>query len=386
LLGVFSNTIQGIQGGILLGLGHGFVSSGLFICAGGILYDRSHTRLITIYRGLVQVMPLFSILFFILCLSNAGTPLSLNFIGEFLSLYGIFERLPFLGIFASSSIVLSAAYTMYMFNRIVFGGKYSKYLSFNLVDLSKREYLILIVLVLLTVLLGIYPSIILDGLHYNVSELMYNSNIDYSIDMCTAPLVVICYKTYKYEEKYDFNYLYLSIETVLYSGLFISSMLPGLIPENIDGLVYVPEIIPKCINPILNQLHAMNIDIHDLIIGGAAVCNVFPFFRLINFSNHTQQHVIDLSSQSPMAIKEFLEIPAGYVWDSTRSHYIREVEFSNTERTVEITVKPGIICTPDPANPDNIHFKLTSQSMHIHFPRGAIVTGTPEYRTILATI
>jgi NADH-ubiquinone oxidoreductase chain 4 len=175
LLGIFSNTIQGIEGGIILGLGHGFVSSGLFICAGGILYDRSHTRLITIYRGIVQVMPLFSILFFILCLSNAGTPLSLNFVGEFLSLYGIFERLPLLGLIASSSIVLSAAYTMYMFNRIVFGGKYSKLFSVNLIDLSKREFYILFILVFLTVLFGIYPAPILDGLHYYVSELIYSS-------------------------------------------------------------------------------------------------------------------------------------------------------------------------------------------------------------------
>jgi NADH-ubiquinone oxidoreductase chain 4 len=177
ILGIFSNSIQGIEGGILLGLGHGFVSSGLFICAGGILYDRSHTRLITIYRGIAQVMPLFSILFLILCLSNAGTPLSLNFLGEFLSLYGTFERLPLLGLFASSSIVLSAAYTMYMFNRIVFGGKYSKFFDVNLVDLSKREFYILFVLVVLTVTLGIYPAPILDGLHYYVSCLIYSNDI-----------------------------------------------------------------------------------------------------------------------------------------------------------------------------------------------------------------
>ena len=175
LLGIFSNTIQGIQGGILLGLGHGFVSSGLFICVGGILYDRSHTRLITVYRGLAQIMPIFSILFFILCLSNAGTPLSLNFLGEFLSLYGTFEKLPLLGIFASSSIVLSAAYTMYMFNRIVLGGKYSKFLSFNLVDLNKREFYIIFILCLLTVIFGIYPAPILDSINYNISGLIYNS-------------------------------------------------------------------------------------------------------------------------------------------------------------------------------------------------------------------
>jgi NADH-ubiquinone oxidoreductase chain 4 len=175
LLGAFSNTIQGIQGGILLGLGHGFVSSGLFISVGGILYDRSHTRLITVYRGLAQIIPMFSILFFILCLSNAGTPLSLNFLGEFLSLYGSFERLPFLGLFASSSIVLSAAYTMYMFNRIALGGKYTKYFTFFLADLNKREFFILFILSILTILFGIYSAPVLDVIEYSVSGLIYNN-------------------------------------------------------------------------------------------------------------------------------------------------------------------------------------------------------------------
>lgn len=172
LLGVFSNTIQGIEGGITLGLAHGFVSSGLFICAGGVLYDRSITRLITYYRGIAQVMPLFSILFFILCLANAGTPFTLNFIGEFLSLYGTFERLPLLGAFASSSIVFSAAYTIYMFNRIAFAGSFSKSFLVNIPDVNKREFFILLTLVVFTVVLGVYPAPILDGLHYTVSSLI----------------------------------------------------------------------------------------------------------------------------------------------------------------------------------------------------------------------
>src|SRR6201990_1259261 len=177
LIGAFSNTIQGIEGAIVLGLAHGFVSPGLFICAGGILYDRSSTRLITYYRGMAQIMPIFSILFFILCLGNSGTPLSLNFIGEFMSLYGTFERLPLLGIFASSSIILSAGYTIYMFNRIAFGGSFSKFFKFNIPDLSKREFNILLILVVLTVAFGIYPVPILDGLHYSVSLLIYNTDL-----------------------------------------------------------------------------------------------------------------------------------------------------------------------------------------------------------------
>ena len=175
LIGVFSNTIQGIEGGIALGLAHGFVSSGLFICVGGVLYDRSGTRSISLYRGVAQVMPLFSILFFILCLGNAGTPLTLNFVGEFLSLYGTFERLPLLGALASSSIVLSAAYTIYMFNRIAFGASFSKFFEANINDINKREFFILLTLVVFTVVLGVYPAPVLDGLHYSVSSLIYSS-------------------------------------------------------------------------------------------------------------------------------------------------------------------------------------------------------------------
>ena len=178
LMGVFSNTIQGIEGGITLGLAHGFVSSGLFICAGGILYDRSSTRLITYYRGMAQTMPLFCLCFFILSLGNCGVPLTLNFIGEFMSLYGIFERLPLLGVLASSSIVFSAAYTIFMFNRIAFGGSYSKFFNVNIPDLNRREFYMLFTLIMLTVVLGIYPAPILDGLHYPVSFLIYNAHVN----------------------------------------------------------------------------------------------------------------------------------------------------------------------------------------------------------------
>jgi NADH-ubiquinone oxidoreductase chain 4 len=173
LLAVFSNTIQGIEGAINLGLAHGLVSPGLFICAGGVLYDRTHTRVISFYRGVTQVMPLFAILFFILCLANCGAPLTLNFVGEFLSLYGVFERSTLFGVFASSSIIFSAAYTIYMFQRIAFGGSYSKMFTVAIPDLNKREFTILLFLVVPTVLFGVYPSPILDTLHYSVSTLIY---------------------------------------------------------------------------------------------------------------------------------------------------------------------------------------------------------------------
>nr|YP_010944565.1 NADH dehydrogenase subunit 4 [Blastomyces percursus]WMB97456.1 NADH dehydrogenase subunit 4 [Blastomyces percursus] len=175
LLGAFSNSIQGIEGAISLGLAHGFVSSGLFICVGGVLYDRSSTRLITYYRGLAQLMPIFCILFYILSLGNCGAPLTFNFIGEFMSLYGTFERVSILGALASSSIVFSAAYTIFMFNRIAFGGIFSSYFFKYLFDLNKREFVLLTCLVIFTVLFGIYPAPILDGLHYSVSSLIYSN-------------------------------------------------------------------------------------------------------------------------------------------------------------------------------------------------------------------
>jgi NADH-ubiquinone oxidoreductase chain 4 len=184
LLAVFSNSIQGIEGSINLGLAHGLVSPALFICAGGILYDRSHSRLISNYKGVVQIMPLFGILFFIFCLGNCGAPLTLNFVGEFMSLYGVFERSSVLGALASTSIIFSAGYTIYMFQRISFGGSYSKIFMENIPDLNKREFMVLLTLVVPTVLFGIYVAPILDGIHYSVSTLIYN--MDYTI-LCHSP-------------------------------------------------------------------------------------------------------------------------------------------------------------------------------------------------------
>ena len=174
ILGVFSNTVAGIEGAIILGLAHGFASSGLFIIVGGVLYDRTGTRLITFYRGLSQMMPLCSLLFFIFCLGNCGAPLTLNFVGEFLSLYGAFERLPVLGVLAASSMVFSAAYSIYLFNRVAFGGSFSLFFQESFFDLSKREFSILLTLALFMVLFGIYPNVILDGIHYGVSGLIYS--------------------------------------------------------------------------------------------------------------------------------------------------------------------------------------------------------------------
>jgi NADH-ubiquinone oxidoreductase chain 4 len=126
------------------------------------------------YKGMAQLMPLFAILFFILALGNCGAPLTLNFIGEFLSLYGILERLPFAGVFACSSIVFSAAYTIYMFNRISFGGFFTKMIEQTVYDINKREFILLLTLVVFTVFLGIYPSLLTNLLDYSLNSLIYS--------------------------------------------------------------------------------------------------------------------------------------------------------------------------------------------------------------------
>jgi NADH-ubiquinone oxidoreductase chain 4 len=172
ILGLFSNTIQGIEGAILLALAHGFVSPALFICVGGIIYDRTGTRIIHYVRGLVTYMPVFTILFFIFTLSNTGIPLTLNFLGEQLSLIGIWERSPLIAALGATGIVLSAIYSIYLYNRISYG-IYSPHLK-PIKDISRREFILLITLLLPTVLLGIFPNVILDGLHFSISSLLYN--------------------------------------------------------------------------------------------------------------------------------------------------------------------------------------------------------------------
>ena len=172
ILGIFSNTIQGIEGAILLSIAHGFVSPALFICVGGILYNRYHTRILLYYRGMALFMPVFTVLFFLFILFNMGVPLSLNWVGEFLSLSGIFQRNPVMAVLGASGIVLSAAYSIWFYNRISYG-QFSQYLQ-PTKDISRREFMLLLPLLLATVAFGILPNIILDTVHFSVSTLLYN--------------------------------------------------------------------------------------------------------------------------------------------------------------------------------------------------------------------
>jgi NADH-ubiquinone oxidoreductase chain 4 len=120
MLGIFSLTVIGIEGSIFLQIAHGLVSSALFIIV-TIIYDRHHTRIVRYYRGITITMPIFSILFLFFTLANIGAPLTCNFIGEFMSLLGIFQTNAILGILGGLGMVLSACYALYLYNRVCFG-------------------------------------------------------------------------------------------------------------------------------------------------------------------------------------------------------------------------------------------------------------------------
>nr|YP_009175050.1 NADH dehydrogenase subunit 4 [Tricholoma matsutake]AGC15248.1 NADH dehydrogenase subunit 4 [Tricholoma matsutake]QIC20154.1 NADH dehydrogenase subunit 4 [Tricholoma matsutake]UIX25253.1 NADH dehydrogenase subunit 4 [Tricholoma matsutake]UIX25282.1 NADH dehydrogenase subunit 4 [Tricholoma matsutake]UIX25310.1 NADH dehydrogenase subunit 4 [Tricholoma matsutake] len=171
VLGLFSNTIQGIEGAILLALAHGFVSPALFICVGGIIYDRTGKRIINYIRGLATYMPVFTILFFIFTLCNTGIPLSLNFLGEQLSLIGIWQQNPIIASLGASGIVLSACYSLFLYNRLSYGS-YSPHIPV-IKDINRREFYILISLLLPTFIFGILPNILLNPLHTSISALIY---------------------------------------------------------------------------------------------------------------------------------------------------------------------------------------------------------------------
>jgi NADH-ubiquinone oxidoreductase chain 4 len=171
VLGLFSNTIIGIEGAIALSIAHGFISPALFTLVGGVIYDRGHNRIIRYYRGLVVYMPIFALLFFLRTIANMGIPLSLNWAGEFIALSGVFQRSPVIGVLAATGIVLSACYSIFLFNRIAFGA-YSEFLP-QFKDVNRREFAILARLLIPRFVLGIFPNIILNDIHVAVTNLLY---------------------------------------------------------------------------------------------------------------------------------------------------------------------------------------------------------------------
>lgn len=171
LLGLFSNSYIGITGAIILSIAHGFVSPSLFVLFGGVLYDRYHSRDISYYRGLAQIMPLFSIISFIIICANIGVPLSINWVGEFIALSGVFQISAFAGAIAASGIVLSACYSIWIWGRINSGQSNSLNIQYYS-DISRREIAVLMPFLILTILLGIKPGIVIDTIAASVSILL----------------------------------------------------------------------------------------------------------------------------------------------------------------------------------------------------------------------
>jgi NADH-quinone oxidoreductase subunit M len=171
-MGIFAVTAQGIAGGIFQMISHGIVSAALFLCV-GVIYDRVHTREIAAYGGLVNRMPLYAFVFLVFTLANVGLPGTSGFVGEFLSLLGTFRVNTWVATLATLGTILSAAYALWLYRKIIFG-KLEKPSLFNIRDLGWREAVIFAPLVILTIILGVYPKPVLDLSAASVTQLMDN--------------------------------------------------------------------------------------------------------------------------------------------------------------------------------------------------------------------
>ena len=163
MMGIFSFHLPGIEGSLLQSLSHGFVASALFFLI-GVVYERYHSRLITYYSGLVHMMPIYIIIFLFFTMANIALPGTSSFIGEFLILAGIYKFNMVAGILGATGMILGSAYSLWLYNRIAYGNLKIDYIS-SYKDLSLREFYIFLPLILGTLILGIYPNIILNFVH-----------------------------------------------------------------------------------------------------------------------------------------------------------------------------------------------------------------------------
>jgi len=176
-LGIFTFTKQGIEGSIFQMLSHGLISAALFLCV-GVVYDRVHSRLISSYGGLVNILPKYSLVFAVFMLGAVGLPGTSGFVGEMLVLLGAFQKNFLVAILASIGVILGAAYMLWLYKRVVFGRLEKKELT-ELKDLNLSESSMLFLLAGLTLLLGFYPNLILDTIHVSVDKLIndYQMNL-----------------------------------------------------------------------------------------------------------------------------------------------------------------------------------------------------------------
>ena len=169
-MGIFTVTQQGIDGAIFQMLSHGFISGAMFLCV-GVIYDRMHTRDIDAYGGLVNRMPAYALVFMFFTLANVGLPGTSGFIGEFLVLMGIFQVNTVIAFVATSGVILSAAYGLWLYRRVAFGPLVKASLA-TIQDMSHRERAIFAPLVVMTLLLGVYPAVVTDIIGPSVGALI----------------------------------------------------------------------------------------------------------------------------------------------------------------------------------------------------------------------
>lgn len=177
-MGIFAANVQGVEGAIFQMLSHGLVSGALFLCV-GIVYDRLHTRRIAAYGGLVHNMPAYAVVFMVFTMANVGLPGTSGFVGEFLTLMGMFRVNTWFALFAATGVILSAGYALWLYRRVIFGALEKETLK-SLLDLSAREKVLLYPLVVLTIFFGVYPAPVLDVIGPSVEALLvdYRAALD----------------------------------------------------------------------------------------------------------------------------------------------------------------------------------------------------------------
>ena len=182
-MGIFTVTQQGVDGAIFQMLSHGFISGALFLCV-GVIYDRMHTREIDAYGGLVNRMPSYALVFMFFTMANVGLPGTSGFVGEFLVLIGIFQVNTVIAAIATSGVILSAAYALWLYRRVAFGPLLKASLA-TIQDMSRRERAIFAPLVVMTLLLGVYPAVVTDIIGPSVGALITEFRASVPTDLVT---------------------------------------------------------------------------------------------------------------------------------------------------------------------------------------------------------
>ena len=159
-MGIFTFNLQGIQGGLFQMISHGLVSGALFFLV-GVIYDRMHTREIAFYGGLVRNMPIYAFFMLLFTMANVGLPGTSGFVGEILSMLGAYQVSPFLAWGAAMGMILSAVYALHLYREVIFGEVRNEALT-DVLDMNRREIAILAPLAIMTIILGVYPSLVTD--------------------------------------------------------------------------------------------------------------------------------------------------------------------------------------------------------------------------------